>query len=140
MEQLAMKVGHIHAIAVDDAKPPHTSRGEIHRDWRSQSTRADDEDARALETLLSLGSHVREAYLASIAGDLVGAELPRQIVHLKAMQVGRMAVTRRRFHVLTRDLEAPKYTRPSEDRTGVSWTDVARLLKRLFGSLRNRCE
>src|SRR3954470_19019330 len=114
-----MEVRDLDSISIGDADAAHTCRSEIHRDGRAESTRADDQDTRFLETVLSRGADIRQSRLPSVSGELV----PVKCAGLGVARGGldrREAVTRGDFHVLTRDVEAPKYTRPPRTGMGVA--------------------
>src|SRR5690349_8352630 len=125
-----MKVRDIHLVRIGDSDASDAGSSEIHRGGRSQTAGTDDQDGSALELLLSVDPEARQAYLTSIAPELVGLERPRLVA---GGAVSSQTVRARpEFHVLTGEIGAPKYTRPSDSRTGVPLSDVWALVKRLF--------
>src|SRR5262245_35055459 len=132
MERLSVKIRRVDPVIVGNADPPDSRRGEVGGGWRAQTSRAHDEDTRCLEALLTVDPKARQADLASIAPKLIRVEHPRLVRDGAVAFFSTPAVTGRGFHVLTTEIDAKKYTRPFECRTGVSLADVSALLKRLF--------
>src|SRR4051812_43505434 len=131
-----MKIRHVHLVRVGDTDATDAGSREIHRSGRAETAGAYDEDGSTLEFLLSVDPEARQAYLTRIAPELVGlerSERPRLVAGGGGRAVsGQTVRARPEFHVLTREIEAPKYTRPSESRTGVPLSEVWSLVKRLF--------
>src|SRR3954469_11277780 len=111
-----MKVRQIHLVPVGDADAADAGSGQVHRGGRSETAGTYDEDGSALELLLSVDPEARQAYLTRVAPELVGLERPRLVAGGGRAIIGQTVRARPEFHVLTGEIEAPKYTRPSESR------------------------
>ena len=74
MQDLALEIGKIDGVAIDEADAPDARRGEIQRDRRTEPARADAQHARRLQPLLPLERHLRHDEMPRVTGDLVVAE------------------------------------------------------------------
>ena len=71
MDDLALQVAGIDEIEIDEPKRPDPRRGEIQRRRRSQSTRADEHHARALEFRLAFETYIRKREVPGIPQQLL---------------------------------------------------------------------
>lgn len=58
MCDLAVQVGRLDDVAVDDAQGAYSGAGNVCRCWAAEATCSDDEDLRGLEPLLAYGGTI----------------------------------------------------------------------------------
>ena len=74
VDDLAMEVGQIDDVGVDDADRAHPGGCQVEQGRRSEATRADDEHPRRGEPLLTVTAHVGQQHVPGIARQLGPAE------------------------------------------------------------------
>ena len=74
MQHLALQVAQLHVVGVDDAQMPDAGRGEVERGRRAEPAGADQQDARRLESALTVLADLGQDEVAVIALQLVGVE------------------------------------------------------------------
>ena len=74
VQYLALKIGQIHHVAIDEADRADTGCGQIERRRRTKATRADQENLGLGDLLLPLATHLRQEDVAAVAGDLIFGE------------------------------------------------------------------
>jgi hypothetical protein len=79
VNDLALQVGEVDTIVVDDVEGAHTGGGEIHEGGRAQPTGADDQHARGEELGLALLAHLIEDQMARVALELAVGESHRPV-------------------------------------------------------------
>ena len=67
VDDLALQVGVIDHVVVDQAEPAHACGGQIHRQRRSQPARADQQHAGSLQLLLPAHAHFGHDQVAAVA-------------------------------------------------------------------------
>src|SRR5690606_14709040 len=72
---LAVEVGGIDHVIVDDGDLADAGAGKIRKRRCAEAASADDEDAGVFEALLHGGCEVRQRELAAVAGEIVGGEV-----------------------------------------------------------------
>ena len=75
MDDLALEVGLVHGVELDDAERAHTGRGQVEEGRGAEAARADTQDLRVLQALLPAHPEVRDDQVARIPADLVDGEL-----------------------------------------------------------------
>jgi hypothetical protein len=77
-QHLALQVGDLDHIRIDEPQTPDTGGGEIERRRGPKPARADDNDRGALQRLLARPAHLAQHQMPGVALDLVGgkAHLP----------------------------------------------------------------
>ncbi len=71
VEDLALQVAAIHEIEIDDPECADAGRGEIERRGRSQTPRADQQDACVTELRLALETYIREREVPRVPQQLL---------------------------------------------------------------------
>ena len=71
MNDLPLQVREIHRIEIEDAEFANAGGGQIHRDGRAQSTRADAQHARRADFLLAAQAHFRQDQVSGITADFI---------------------------------------------------------------------
>ena len=74
VDDLALQVGLIDGVVVDDPEGPDPRRSQVHQCWGAQSACADAEHPSALESLLPGHRHVGDDQVAAVAADLLDSE------------------------------------------------------------------
>jgi len=72
---LALQVGVVDHIEIDDAEAAHPGGGQIEQQRRAQPACAHTKHRGGLEPLLALHADLGQDQVAAVAGDLIGAEL-----------------------------------------------------------------
>ena len=75
MDDLALQVGLVHHVEVDDAERAHTGRGQVEQRRRAQAAGPHDQDLRVLQPLLPGHPDVRDDEVPAVPGDLVDGQL-----------------------------------------------------------------
>jgi hypothetical protein len=75
VDDLALKVGLVDDVEVDEADGAYPRCGEVEREGSSEAAGADAEDAGCLELLLALHADLGKDEVAGVAGDLFVGEL-----------------------------------------------------------------
>ena len=75
MDDLALQVGFVDGVEVDQADGADAGSGEVERERRAEAAGADAEDLGGLELLLALHADLGEDEVAGVAGDLFIGEL-----------------------------------------------------------------
>src|SRR5688572_9233575 len=75
VQKLALEVGHVHTVEVEDAQGTHPGRGEVHRRRRPEPTGPDHQDLRPEQLPLPLPPDVREDDVSGVTKNLVLGEL-----------------------------------------------------------------
>jgi hypothetical protein len=75
VEDLALEVGEINGISVDETEAADPSGGEVEADGRAKSTGSDAEDARCFEAFLSFEGHFGHDEMPGVTCDFVVREL-----------------------------------------------------------------
>ncbi|GAC1505253.1 MAG: hypothetical protein NVS1B3_03220 [Candidatus Dormibacteraceae bacterium] len=76
VEELALEVGGVDDVEVDDAEPPDTGGGQIHGGGRSEAPGPEEEDARVKELALAGATDLGEDEVTGVPGDLIWGETP----------------------------------------------------------------
>ena len=71
VQNLALQVGEIDGVGIYQRQLAHARRGQIHRRWRAQPTRADDDRMCIEKTLLRLDTEFVDKNMAGIAEKLI---------------------------------------------------------------------
>src|SRR5208282_5091667 len=71
VQNLALEVGIIHGIEIDDAYLADAGGGEVHGDWRAEAAGADAQDAGALDFLLACQTDFRQNQVPRVTADFV---------------------------------------------------------------------
>ena len=71
MNNLALQVGVVHDIEIDETESAYAGGGEIERHRRAQASGADAEHARGFQLLLTLHAHLGHDEMAGVAQDFV---------------------------------------------------------------------
>jgi hypothetical protein len=71
VQKLALKVGQINAVKVDDAELSNARCGEVHRCWRSQPSSSYKQHFGGKQLFLSCASDVWKNYVPRISVDLI---------------------------------------------------------------------
>ena len=74
MQQLALEVGRVDHIEVDDADLADAGRGEVHGRGRAEAAGAQEQDAGVEELALAGAADLGEDQVPGVPGDLVGGE------------------------------------------------------------------
>jgi len=74
VEDLALEVGDVDHVEVDQADRADARGGQVEGQWRTQAPRADAEDARGLEPPLARHRHLGHDQVAGVALNLVVGE------------------------------------------------------------------
>ena len=77
VDHLALQVGEIHHVEIDDADAPHARRGKVQAQRRAQSAGADQQHLRGLQLLLALHAHLGNDQVAAVAQNFVVGERRR---------------------------------------------------------------
>jgi hypothetical protein len=75
VNDLALQVGLVHDIEIDDAERAHTGRRQVEQRRRTQAARPDDEDTGVLQPLLPGHADLRDDQVTRIALHLVKRQL-----------------------------------------------------------------
>jgi hypothetical protein len=75
VNDLALKVGLVYRVVIDQADSTHTRCTQIERQRAAQAARADQQDAGSLQTALPFQAKFRHDQVATIAPDFVIREL-----------------------------------------------------------------
>ena len=75
VDHLALQVGVIDHVEVDDADAANAGCGQVQQQRRTQAAGANAEDGRGFEPLLALHAHFRQDQVARKTGHLIGAQL-----------------------------------------------------------------
>src|SRR5262249_17316897 len=75
VEHLALQVGEVHHVKIDQPEPADARGGEVQRQGRAEAAGADQQDAAGLEALLALEPDLGHDQVAAVPGHLV----PRQL-------------------------------------------------------------
>ena len=75
MGDLALQVGQLDVVVVDDADGADAGGGEIQRQRRAEPAGADDQHARGLQLRLAGAAHVLQQDVARVAADFVFGEI-----------------------------------------------------------------
>ena len=75
VDDLALKVGFVDDVELDDADGAHAGRGQIQQCRRAQPACADDQYAGVLESLLSVEAEVGNDQMTAVARDLFARQL-----------------------------------------------------------------
>ncbi len=75
VDDLALQVGFVDDVEVDQADGADAGGGEIERERRAEAAGADAEDLRGLELLLAFHADLGQDEVAGVAGDLLVGEL-----------------------------------------------------------------
>jgi hypothetical protein len=70
MDDLALEVGVVNDVEINEAEISNASGGEVERKGRTKASSADAEDACILQTLLAFGAKFGEREMARIAEEL----------------------------------------------------------------------
>ena len=70
MEDLALEVGEVDAIVIDETDFADAGGGEIHRDGRAETSGPEAEDTRGLEAALAFGTDFGEGEMAGVTRTL----------------------------------------------------------------------
>ena len=84
MDDLALEVGLVDDVRVDDAERADSGGGEVERRGRAEPARADEQDACVEEALLALLADLRDQQVPAVARALLGREDARDR-HLEAV-------------------------------------------------------
>jgi len=74
MNDLALKIGLINCVEIDDAKRPDAGRREIEQRRTAETTGADHQYARIFQPLLAVHSHIRNDQVTAVTAYLVDAQ------------------------------------------------------------------
>ena len=74
MDDLALQVGFLDDVELDDAQRADTGGGQIEQHRRTQSPRPDDQHAGVLEAPLPVAADARKDQVPAVAGNLVAGE------------------------------------------------------------------
>ena len=74
MEQLALQVGRVDDVEVDDADLAHAGRRQVHGRGRAQPARAQEQDARIQQLALAGAADLGQDQVAGVPRDLVRGE------------------------------------------------------------------
>jgi hypothetical protein len=69
MDHLAVQVGLVHHVEVDQAQPAHARGGEVKGQGRAQAARADEQHRGSLQLLLAGHAHFRHDQVPRVAQD-----------------------------------------------------------------------
>jgi hypothetical protein len=75
VDDLALQVGLVHHVEVDDAKRADTRRGQVHQRRGPEPASADDQDLGVLEPPLAGLADVRDDQVPGVAPDLVHSQV-----------------------------------------------------------------
>ena len=75
MGDLALQVGQLHPVVIDDADRADAGRGQIQRERRAQPAGADHQHARRLQLRLADAAHVLQQDVPRVAADFVFGEI-----------------------------------------------------------------
>ena len=79
VEHLALQVGLVDPVELDQPQPADAGGGEIERQRRAQPAGADQQHPRALEPLLALDPHLGDDQVAAVAAQLGRAQRTRRV-------------------------------------------------------------
>ncbi len=79
MDDLALEVGQVDLIVVDDAQRPHARRGQIQRDRAAEPAGAEQQHLGVEQLLLTVGPNLGEQQVARVALALFGAQRARNL-------------------------------------------------------------
>src|SRR6185437_7969704 len=74
VRDLALQVGGVDDVVVDDAEPADAGRGEVEARGAAEAAGADQEDARLEELQLAFDADLRDQEVAAVARALLGVE------------------------------------------------------------------
>src|SRR5690606_36787913 len=77
VDDLALKVGRVYHVVIDEADAPHACRRKIHAEWRAKPARTDDQYTGRLQLALARHADLRHDQVTVVAPDLLVAELYR---------------------------------------------------------------
>jgi len=75
VDDLALQVGLVDGVELDDAQRAHARGREVHQDRGTETTRADREHLGVLEPLLPVHPDVGDDQVAAVAADLFDREV-----------------------------------------------------------------
>jgi hypothetical protein len=75
VDDLALQVGLVDRVELDDAERADAGRGEVHENRRAEATGADSEHLCVLQPLLPVHPDVRDDQVAAVAADLVDRQV-----------------------------------------------------------------
>ena len=77
VDDLALQVGEIDRVVVDDADAPDARGGEVHQHGRAEPARADHQHARGQQLLLALAAELGQDDVARVARQLLVGKFER---------------------------------------------------------------
>ena len=83
VDDLALEVGEVDLVVVDDPEGPHAGRREVERRWRSEPAGSEQEDLRVKQLQLTLDADLGKEHVARVPLLLLGGERLRRL-HLEA--------------------------------------------------------
>ena len=95
VDDLALQVGDVDHIVVDEADRAHAGRGEVERGRRAQATGAQQQHLGVEQLLLALGADLGEQEVARVALALLGRERARDLDGVAAVLPERVAAGHR---------------------------------------------
>nr|BFE76745.1 hypothetical protein GCM10020092_100460 [Actinoplanes digitatis] len=75
VDDLALEIGLVDGVEVDDAERSDAGRGQVEQGGRAETTRADGQDLGVLQPLLPVHPDVGDDQVTRVAADLVDAQL-----------------------------------------------------------------
>ena len=94
VDDLALQVGLIDGVVVDDPEGPDTGRREVHEGRRTEATGADAEHTRCLQPLLSSHGDVRDDQVPAVPPDLLDGQGRRWLDEWGKGHAGRPSLDR----------------------------------------------
>ena len=73
VEHLALEVGNVNSVEVDESYRPHSGEGQVDRYRRSQTARSDDQRLCVYQLSLSNAAHLGHDDVAAVPSHLVGS-------------------------------------------------------------------
>jgi hypothetical protein len=95
VDDLALEVGDVHDVVVDDAQRPDARRREVERGGRAQAAGAEQEHLGVEQLLLALDADLGQEEVAAVALPLLGRERPRHLDRVAAVLPQRVAAGHR---------------------------------------------
>ena len=80
MQHLALEVGLVHDVVVDDPEPADAGRGEVERRRRAEPAGADQQHARVEQLQLAGLADLGDQDVTAVALALVGLERPLEVL------------------------------------------------------------
>ena len=74
VQQLALEVGGVDDVEIDDADLAHSRRRQVHGRGRAKAAGPQEQDARGQQLALPHPAHLGQDEVPSVSGDLIGSE------------------------------------------------------------------